>query len=500
MPPLAPSRQDQESFAAGMFRSIAPELIPSNGAYDLTNSLLDEDGADTKRGGSVYEADPLGTPFTMLWTGWLASGQETVAATSSDLYLVSGGVATIVPGSAGVSGPHRPVVMAGVMYLPGGQTFDGSTIGAAAETAPFYASVANRLLAADGDIVKFSAFGDPSTFDPTDFHQLPGGVEIIGIEGLRDSAVVFTTDGIYVIGNMSLNLTDPDGNVQQTVDRYSADMTLWGEAGIAGWSGSLVVPALDGVWVMSLGLKGEAAQHFNKISLPIDDLYRDYVRQGFSPGIATVHRSHYVLPIVDGADVVDVLVSRLDGVDRQGNPTFPWTHMDGLSGRALGYATRLDDSPIMLAIVGDAVLRCHWFDPEVASTDADDSVPAWEIITRAYATGSLNRNTVLKLRARYDMRANHGSIPGITAGVSLPGFTGTSWGLFDWGEADWTALGVGFQELDGVAPVDVGAVAPFSWQVGKKMEFVTFRLQQIEDTAALSLRGLEVFIRDAGRL
>jgi hypothetical protein len=92
--------------------------------------------------------------------------------------------------------------------MPGGATYNGTTLGTAAKVAPYYAIVAGRLLALNGDRLDFSNRDDPATFDATDFHLLPGGATGLGIVGLRDAALVFTTDGAWVISNMAYDLTD----------------------------------------------------------------------------------------------------------------------------------------------------------------------------------------------------------------------------------------------------------------------------------------------------
>ena len=120
--------------------------------------------------------------------------------------------------------------------------------------------------------------------DGTDFHRIPEGVRILGLQGLRDALVVFTTGGVWILSNLSLDLTDADGNVQHRVDRFSRDLVLWGDAGIAAWEGGLVVPALDDVWVMSYGVASEAPVPFQRVSEPISRLYREYVANGYVPG------------------------------------------------------------------------------------------------------------------------------------------------------------------------------------------------------------------------
>src|ERR1039458_3167873 len=69
------SRVVQQDFSGGMFPALAPELIPANGCFDITNGLLSEQDVVFRRGGSRYFASaPLGVPPTFLWSGYLKNG------------------------------------------------------------------------------------------------------------------------------------------------------------------------------------------------------------------------------------------------------------------------------------------------------------------------------------------------------------------------------------------------------------------------------------------
>lgn len=59
MTPAVRTTISQDDFSAGMVRDIAQELIPANGAYDLVNALLDEDGNPYRRGGTAYKSGVL---------------------------------------------------------------------------------------------------------------------------------------------------------------------------------------------------------------------------------------------------------------------------------------------------------------------------------------------------------------------------------------------------------------------------------------------------------
>jgi hypothetical protein len=54
----------------------------------------------------------------------------------------------------------------------------------------------------------------------------------------------FTTGGVWVVGNLEMDVTDALGNSQIGAQLVSSDLVAWGNPGIAMWRGALVVPAL----------------------------------------------------------------------------------------------------------------------------------------------------------------------------------------------------------------------------------------------------------------
>jgi hypothetical protein len=509
----------QQDISAGMFRGRSQELIPPNGAYDLTNTLLDEDGNGYKRGGSTYRSTSnFGTANTFLWDGYLTPGNRILISSPTAFATVdptTGAVTSL--GGAGISSPGRAAALMGTLYLPAGVTYDGSVLGVAAKVADYYASVGKRLLAAGGaagaDTVAFSDINTPGTFGGTSTHRIPGGITIIGLEGLRDSAAVFTTDGIWLISGLLLNLTDAAGNVQHRVDQYSRDIVLWGNAGIAAWEGGLIVPALDAVWQISLGVTSEAPQPFADVSDPIVALYQDYVRRGYRPGQATVYKSHYLLPIVSAAGVPqDLLVCKLNGRDHRGRRIFAWSRLAGTGAQVNGLAIHKPpgQAPQLIgssAVIG-RVLNLSYFEPSGSvTTDADGSVPVWSEITRDFPSGSLNVNTITKIRLRYELVDPGGVNPTIQAYV-ISGKTasgGTEWGLFSWGQADWSPIATetllpGSATLTGTGATDTLGLVPKTWLVRKQARYVRFKFQSADRAARLARKSLEVFVRSSGRL
>lgn len=506
--PAGLDRIVQADFRSGMFRGVRQEQIPQDGAYDLFNTLLNEDGGTYKRGGSSYRSTAaFGAALTFLWDGWLASGQTTVIASPTAYGLLNTGGTVTSLGGSGLSAPARAAAMQGVLYLPGGVTYNGTSLGSAVKSAPFYAVVANRLIAAGSDRVDFSVINTPGTFNVNDFHQIPGGIQILGAEGLRDSLAVFTTDGVWVISNMAMNLTDASGNVQQRLDQYSRDLILWGDSGIAAWSGGLIVPAVDAVWQVQLGVRSEAAAPFGRISDPIRALYEDYIDRGYQPGLATVYRSHYLLPILSGTKLIDLLVCNL------GSPKRPWTHFGNFGAQVTSLAVRKSATggrdPVLIgAHSAGRVLNLSYFDPAgPVARDADGSAHVWSETTRDFATGSLNKNTVTKVRVGYELVDAGADNPTIEA-FELSGKTpsgGTEWGLFDWGQADWSPVAEeiplpGSATLTGNAEVDTLGFEPHTWPVVSQSRFARFKFVSQSPAARLALTRIEIFVRSNGRL
>lgn len=497
----------EESLARGMFPSVAPERIPNGGAFDITNGLLDEDNVVYRRGGTTYVvATPLGAP-RLLWNGLLRTPAALVTVLATDKGLFNGETGALISASVPAAALTRAQVLEGIMYLPGGKTFDGTTVGEISEKRAFYATAGGRLLAGEGSRVGFSQVppkeNEALTWAETDFHQLPGGVQITGMQGLRTSCVVFTTEGIWVIGSLEKELTDEEGNVQQTLDLYSAGSVLWGNNGVAGWTGGLVVPCKDNIFLMELGVSSEVSQSFVPISGAIENLYRGYVAAAYRPGVAAVYRGHYFLPVLNGESVIDTLVCRLDATDGRGKRTFPWTHLAG-SGSALPALAVTDEETAFLGATSGVgrVLGLKYFEPgPTVATDADGSTHPFSVTYRDILTGNLVDNLVAKARLSYRMVAGPETRLELSFGSTS---YGTEWGAFDWGEADWTSSTGPFAALGDSIPVagaDPDALFPKTWRVGRKVRYARIKVT-LEGPAPsqLSIRALELFVRADGRI
>lgn len=495
-----------------MVRAGALERIPPNASFDISNGLLDRQGGQFKRGGTSFRTTAFGASgLRFIWDGWLVhNGQQTIVATPSTFGRQTEGTITSIGGS-GMASPGRPAVYEGKLYLPGGNTWDGETMASATKSSAYYAVVANRLLVVEGSKIPFSVIGDPTKYEATDFHEIPGGIEVTGLVGLRSSAAVFTTGGIWIIGNLNRELTDEAGNVQQTLDLYSQNLVLWGDAGIASWEGALVVPTLEGVYLLSLGVTSEKPDSFVPVSAPIVDLYRSYVRSGYTVGQATVADNRYYLPILAAGDVIDTLVCHLDMPIRGGGRA--WTRLQGYGAKMGALTTRItagaSRTPELLGAqygTDSRVLNLLYSEPSANVTnDANGSKIAWSWTTRSYATGNLVRNLISKVRLRYqlvgpespkiDMRAN--------AESDVPPAGAATWGAFAWGDGSaWATPGAeSFEPLPASeAPPSIDGAVPHVWRPNKKRRFARFRFTSTASTSQLSIHSVEIFVRPDGRL
>jgi hypothetical protein len=326
-----------------------------------------------------------------------------------------------------------------------GQAYALTRLGSAASPyrqADIYATVSERLVTGEAERVYFSGGRNElgvlqsHVFADTDFHELPEGARVLGLEAIRDLLVVFATDGIWTVNNMPFDLTDAAGNVQQSMHRTSQDVVLWGPAGVAQFRGALVVPATDGVYLV------DGVSQPVSVSESITPLLVAHVRAGRKPGGAAVFKGHYFLPVLDSSNlVVDLLVCRLDRPARVRNQTFfPWSWFTGHGGNVAALAQQVSSGaarqPELLAAGrGDGrVLKLTGvFAPsELRKADADGSVHRWLLETRDYPTGRGNVNTVRRVRTRYELEgADVGRLSDARNLVTNPSFEGAAAVSFD---------------------------------------------------------------------
>lgn len=576
------ARLAQDSLAAGMVRSVARELIPSSGAWDLENFLLDSDGDAYRRGGVLNQsnADLGGAGISFLWDGRLVGGQRTVIAGPRAFgVLDSDGETPILLSENGLSRPARGSVVGGLLFIDGGYVYGGSRfdpystgtvavtngsvdvvgtgmtfndeidigmqfrvtgdsrfytverihgnivlsepyegatgtglsykltpVATASVIAPIYGVVGKRLMACSEDRVRFSEWDQPQTFLANNEHVIPGGVEILGCGSIGDTAIIFTTGGIWTIANMEFDPVDERGNVQHLLNLANPGLILWGKEGIAAWNDQLIVPGTDGIYLVGAGGSQE------RLDRSIEALYLDYISKGYRPGLATVYRSTYFLPILSaGNRVIDVLDCRLDRPTRSSIGTiFPWTHLTGDGANVRSYAVRVGSSarrPQLLGASGkpsSRVLNCsRYFEPD--SDVADDLGEDFRInlVTRDHQTGQGNKNIVRWFDLFYDLKQDIATTPTLEAafgvGARVPGLT--EWGLFDWGEADWSSpQDEQLTDLSGTAPAEMEGLVPKRWAVtgeNGRARYMRFRIRSSDPIANLRIRAYALWIRQS---
>lgn len=339
-----------------------------------------------------------------------------------------------------------------------------------------------RLLLGMSNRLYFAPAGSIA-LDPDDYHELPQGAQILGISDLRDSAMVFTDDGMWGVSNFELDALDDFGNIQHRIERISQDMILWGEQGLAGYAGQLLVPCRDDVFVVTPD--GPPAP----ITRSVRPLYRQYVRDGFRPGIAAVYRGHYLLPIVDsdGDTVQDVLTCRLDLLDSRGAARPAWTRQDDQAA-STAYA-RADNE--LLGVSGLRVTDLtDIFDPSLSNQDdADGTDHGFQVVTQDYEAGQIPHTFTgarvaleMAAAARVNLATNPKAGSGVTTGwvadalvLMVPGELGVAIGPDPTAEMAAAGLTTGIQATslgagDGVAlsfPVVTGQTYTVSVYVGE---------------------------------
>lgn len=447
-------------------------------------------------GGRVYAGATLaGNPFNDFQTVAVTNGSRIVTGTGTSF------LTTATAGSLFSISGERPYIVEDVLSdtsielvdAYGGSTASGQRFGLVAfAAAPYiadtYGVVGKRLAALETDRLHFSDYDDLWTFQTDNFHEIPGGVELLGCEAIGDSAGVFTTDGLWTVDNFSLEPVDDFGNVQHVLRHVQEALILWGRQGIAHYAENLVVPARDGIWMVGPGTN-------NRIDHPLGNTIADYVSDGCVPGLAAITRSHYFLPILRGSEMVDQLVCRLD------QPDIPWTHF---SGRSVFALAAKPDGTLLAAADSPYLYEAHYLDPDADAPDDDGTAYAFEAITRDYATGQGNKNQVRWIDLDYDLvDTQENNAPTIDVDWSdTTRESGVSdWGGFDWGEADWFDPDtVDWHDTD---PATVGEDIDFTQPKlavsGEKSRarYFRVRLRSSGRVAKLQIRALVLWVRQS---
>lgn len=384
------------------------------------------------------------------------------------------------------------------------------------KSADHYAVAGDRLLSASGNVLSIAEPGKPHLWEATippqntvvkNEHELGEGVEILGVRTIGvDKALVFHTGGVQVVSNLAYGIVDGLGNSQHPITWYSRDLVLWANVGVAPWRGALIVPAVDGVYIV------DGVSNPLPISGSIEPVYREHVLAGNTPGQAWTDREHYFLPILDATGVpVETLVCRLDRPQRgRGETFYPWTHIDGAGGATGGAVVHEPaapgQSPAVYGLGADGYLLDlqGYFDPgPTNATDHDESVHLLQLITRDIAAGNLAQARFRRLGLMYELEAlAEGPVPGISAevGVGIRKSGLPQWDEVTWDDFEWSAGGeTEYELLEGVAPANAGedsllAQNLWVWPTKTYARYVRYRFSCADPVAKLTLRGLLVFI------
>jgi hypothetical protein len=459
----------QDDFAAGVLRSAGRALEPGVGVANAVNGLFDDDGDCYLRGNTRAYSDALGAPLTFLWTGDLG-GPIGLVSTAASFYQLAGGVLTAMAGGTPVARPVKPAVIAGELFLPNGTSWKGAaTLPQNGQLPPPLPGMAGavhlavcgeRLIVAQGRIVRFSAGGNPHSFGADDYHELPGGTVIRGLAAIKDTLLVFTSYGIWAIENLALDLTDDQGNPQQVMQKLFPELALLHEAGLAEWGGRIVVPCADRCFLV------DTISAPTPISDSIAPLYMEHIRAGRLPGGGKAFRNHYFLPWLDAAGaVVSVMVCRLNRPVKGRATYYPWSVFTGHAAQmVMGDIAAVTPTPTMLVAHRDGRVVDFFsvFDPDNQVVhDVDGSDPEFDFETRDFPTGNGQPNHVRALRLNYTLTPLEGVDASIGAAFSF-GSTAQSYETLRNGRSYDDVR----TEYGDYAAVVRGPIAPSAWGPG----------------------------------
>jgi hypothetical protein len=355
------------------------------------------------------------------------------------------------------------------------------------------AAIAGRLVVAANNRIAFSEGDMPWSFLPDDYHDLPGGVIVMGLAPLRDTLLSFTNFGLWSISNMAYDLTDALGNIQQNLALISPAVSLWGEGGLAEWAGRIVAPCLDRVYLV------DAVNPPQPISDSISRLYLSTIQTpGVEPGGAKVWRNHYFLPLVQGVasnrQSVGVQVCRLDRPVQGRLLYFPWSTFGGHGARMMAADVNLlGTTPTMLVGHQDGTLIDYGkiFDPDASvSKDADGTTHVFDVESRDFPTGNGQPNHVRKLRLRYSLD----DVAKIQAGISF-GTTGTDDSGFPPSPDNPARV---WHKLDDTTPASSGT-EPVAWPLpqAERVRYIRARFRCTDAVSRLVFHHLDFAIRAA---
>ncbi|HTE61711.1 MAG TPA: hypothetical protein VK631_15265 [Solirubrobacteraceae bacterium] len=378
-------------------------------------------------------------------------------------------------------------------------------------------TIANRLVVAANNRIAFSEINKPYSFIADDFHDLPGGVLVMGMAAIRDTLLVFTNFGLWTITNMAYNLTDAAGNVQQTLSLLTPEVSLWREAGLCEWAGRIIAPCIDRVFAV------DAISPPQPISNSIAPYYSQLVASGNVPGAAKVYRNHLFLPILNGIEPSAMLVCRLDRPVQGRQIYFPWSTFTGHAQKGGALDVSLVSATPDFVMAGRdrrlTSLRSVFEPAEAVAADADGTAHEFDVESRDFPTGNGQPNHVRKLRLRYSLEGPAQILAAFSYGSVAQTYEALRLGSDDYADvfasyASYAAVRSGgpvsglpaspddperfWYSLSDQTPPDPG-VDPVTWDFpqAKRVRYIRFRFRTESAVAKLVLHHLDFHVRQA---
>jgi hypothetical protein len=369
---------------------------------------------------------------------------------------------------------------------------------------------------ASGNRVAFSVPNEPENFVADDFHDLPGGVLVVGMTAIRDTAFVFTNYGLYTISNLAFDLTDALGNIQQQLQLITPELSLWGESGLSSWAGVVVAPCNDRIYLID-GLNPPTP-----LSDSISSLYMTYVRSALSPGGAKVYRNTYFLPVIDPVtrNVSALLTCRLNRPVRARQLYYPWSAFTGHGANfVMADFALVGGQPRMIGAHRDGKLAdlSGFFAAEILPSDADGTTYPFDVETRDFPTGNGQPNHVRDVRLRYTGGGAGSVLAGISIGTQAQRYEDLlprTYAQVNAEFADYSEVYRGHVPASGLPPsdgdperywyslgsqdIDPPGVEPITWRLenAKRARFARMRFRT-EDPMSLVIHHADMSVRRA---
>lgn len=351
----------------------------------------------------------------------------------------------------------------------------------------------NRIVGVEGNRIYTSEVNNPHSYTNSlgteNVHELPEGVEPLGVTAVGQTVLIFTTDGLWTLEGLALAIVDQNGNPQHRLQRLSADVLLTGALGLSMWENRVIVPTSGGVVALD---ETSAPQG---LSEQIEGHYQVRLLAGWKVGQAEVYRDHYFLPMINPeGDATEVLVCRLDKPTSRG---LPWTRLTENGGKIKAFFVR-GAAPAVGVLLGghgsvSRIADCSsYFTPGAAyKKDADGTAHCLTVIPRDFDTGQLTFNTVRRARVRYEGRGESADKPAVK-------FFWSKGETPDFGPEDETdESGAKYYVTKQEGGLSDGR-DPVSFGVNKSMRRGRFLIKTEKAFASFALRSIELDIRPVG--